>query len=67
MAAQLFGDHLDLASRHPLHIHLRQRRHQSALRALVALEQLGGEAPLPVLLNPQFDLADMGDMTSVRP
>src|SRR3546814_2670315 len=39
MAAQLFGDRLDLARRNALDIHLGQRRHQRLLRPLVALEQ----------------------------
>ena len=36
VAAQLLGDRLDLAGRDALHIHLRQRRHQRLLGALVA-------------------------------
>lgn len=58
VAAQLFRDRLDLAGRHALHIHLRQRRNQRPLRALVALEQLGREAALPVQRNPELQLAD---------
>ena len=61
MAAQLFGDRLDLAGRHALHIHLRKRRHQGPLGTLVTLEQLSGEAAGPVLRNPQLKLADPGD------
>src|SRR3546814_3403427 len=58
MAAQLFGDRLDLARRNALDIHLGQRRHQRLLRPLVALEQLGREAPGTVLRHPQLQLAD---------
>src|SRR3546814_6335850 len=58
MAAQLFGDRLYLARRNALDIHLGQRRHQRLLRPLVALEQLGREAPGTVLRHPQLQLAD---------
>src|SRR3546814_20262088 len=58
MAAQLFGDRLDLARRNALDIHLGQRRHQRLLRPLVALEQLGRQAPGTVLRHPPLPLAD---------
>ena len=57
MAAQLFGDGLDLARRNALYVHLHHRRHQRFLAALVPLEYLGPEPPLPVLRHPQLDLA----------
>src|SRR3546814_9094772 len=41
-----------------LDIHLGQCRHQRLLRPLVALEQLGREAPGTVLRHPQLQLAD---------
>ena len=47
MTAQLLGDRLDLARRHPLHVHLGQRAHQRLLRALIAGEQLGRETAPP--------------------
>src|SRR3546814_4057070 len=47
-----------LARRNALDIHLGQRRHQRLLRPLVALEQLGREAPGTVLRHPQLQLAD---------
>src|SRR3546814_5041770 len=52
------SDLLDLARRNALDIHLGQRRHQRLLRPLVALEQLGREAPGTVLRHPQLQLAD---------
>jgi hypothetical protein len=61
VTAQLLGDRFDLARRNALHIHLRQGRHQSPLRALVALEQLRREATLPILRNPELQLADPRD------
>ena len=61
MAAQLLGNRLHLARRNPLHIHLRQGRHQRPLRTLVALEQLGREAPFAVLRHPQLEFADPRD------
>src|SRR5580693_3457661 len=42
MPAQLLG-HLDLARRYALQIHLRQRRHQCFLAALMALEHFRPE------------------------
>jgi hypothetical protein len=42
----------------PLHVHLRQSRHQRLLAALVSLEQIRREPPLPVLGNAQFQPAD---------
>ena len=59
--AQLLGDRLDFAGRNPLHVHLRQRRHQSPLRALITLEQFGREPPRSILRHPQFELADLRD------
>ena len=61
MAAQLLGDRLDLAGRDALDVHLGERGHQRLLGALVALEQLGGEAPVAVLRHAQLELADPGD------
>ena len=40
--------------RHPLEVHLRQRRHRCLLRALIALEQLRREATLPVARHAQL-------------
>ena len=40
--------------------HLGQARHERLLGALVALERLGREAPVPVLRHPQLRLADPG-------
>ena len=61
MPAQLLGDRLHLPGRDALDVHLGQGRHQRLLGALVALEQLGREAPVPVLRHPQLELADPGD------
>ena len=61
VAAQLLGDRLHLARRNPLHVHLRQRRHQRPLRALVALKQLRREPPGAVLRHPQLEFADPCD------
>ena len=61
MAAQLLGDRLDLPGRNALDIHLRQRRHQRPLRALIPFEQLGREPPVAILRNPQLELADPRD------
>ena len=61
MAAQLLGDRLHLSGRDPLHIHLRQRRHQGLFRALVAFEQLGREPAVAILRHAQLELADAGD------
>jgi len=44
-----------------LHVHLGQGRNQRVLRALVALEPLGREPPLPVLRHFQLALAEPGD------
>ena len=41
--------------------HLGQARRERLLGALVALEQLGREAPVPVPRHPQLQLADPGD------
>ena len=41
-----------------MHVHLRQRRHQRPFRTLIALEQLGREAAIPVLRHPQLELPD---------
>jgi hypothetical protein len=49
VAAQLLGDRLHLPGRDALDVHLGQHRHQRLLRALIALEQLGREAALPIL------------------
>jgi hypothetical protein len=61
MTAQLLGHGLDLAGGHALDVHLGQRRHQRLLRALVALEQLGGKAPVAVAWHAQLELANAGD------
>jgi hypothetical protein len=61
VAAQLLGDRPDLAGRNALHVHLRQRRHQRPLRALIPFEQLGREPSGAVLRNPQLELADPRD------
>ena len=61
MADQFLGDLLDLPGRDPLHIPLNQGRNQRLLGALIAFEQLGREATLPVLRNPQLQLADPCD------
>jgi hypothetical protein len=65
VTAQLLGDGLDLPCRDTLHIHLGQRSHQGTLGALIALEQLGGEPPLPILRHPQLQLADPGDQRAI--
>ena len=44
-----------------MNIHFGQRRHERLFGALVALEQLGREAPIPVLRHPEFELADASD------
>ena len=64
MTTQLLGDRLHLARRNPLHIHLRQRRHQCPLWTLIALEQLGRESPRTILRNAQFELAYPRDQRS---
>jgi hypothetical protein len=61
VAAELFGDRLDLPRRHALNVHLGQRRHERLLRALITLEQLGREPTGAVLRHPQLQLADAGD------
>ena len=61
MAAELLGDGLDLAGRDALDVHLGERGHERLFGALVALEQLGGEAAIPVLRHAQLELADPGD------
>jgi hypothetical protein len=61
VAAQLLGDRLHLARRNALHIHLRQGGDERPLGALVALEQLGGEAAVAILRNPELQLADAGN------
>ena len=61
VAAQLLGDRLHFAGRNPLHVHLRQRRHQRPLRALIAFEQLGRKPPGSILRYPQLQLADPRD------
>ena len=61
MSDQLLGDRIHFAGRHALHVHLRERCNERLLRTLLTLEQLGGEPTLPVLRNPQFDLADPRD------
>src|SRR6185312_15674092 len=58
MPTQLLGDGLHLACRHTLHVHLRQRRYQGFLRALVALEQFGREPPRPILRNAKLQDTD---------
>ncbi len=65
VAAQLLGDRLHLTGRNPLHVHLRQRRHQRPLRALIAFEQFGGEPPGSVLRNAQLKLANPRDQRPV--
>jgi hypothetical protein len=62
--AQLLGDRLDFAGRNPLHVHLRQSRHQRPLRTLVSFEQLGREPPGSVLRHPQLEFADPRDQCS---
>jgi hypothetical protein len=61
VAAQLLGDRLDLHRRNALHVHLGQRRDERLLGALVAFEQLGREAAVTVLRDPQLELANPGD------
>ena len=61
MAAQLLGNRLNFAGRNTLHIHLRQRRNQRPLRALVALEQFGREPALAILRHAQLELANPRD------
>jgi hypothetical protein len=61
MADQLLRDLLDLPGRDPLHVHLRKRRNQRLLRALIALKQLGREPPLAILRNSQLQLVDPRD------
>ena len=64
MAAQLLGDRFDLPGRDALDVHLGEGGHERLLGALVALEQLGREATLPVLRHAQLELADPGDQRS---
>src|SRR5438094_4941304 len=64
MAAQLLGDRFYLPGRDTLDVHLGQRRDQRLLGALVAFEQFGREAALPVLRHPQLELADPGHQSA---
>ena len=64
VAAQFLGDGLDLPGRDPLHIHLRQRRHQRLLGALVWYKKLSGEAAIAVLRHKQIELAQRDDASA---
>lgn len=52
---------LTFPGRAPLDVHLRQRREERLLGALVAAEEFGREAAVAVLRHAQFQLADAGD------
>jgi hypothetical protein len=60
VSAQLLGDRLHLPRRDTLDVHLREAGDERLLRALVAGEELGREAAIPVLGHPQLQLADAG-------
>ena len=45
----------------PLHVYLRQRRHQRPLGALIAFEQFGREPSGAILRDAQLELADPDD------
>ena len=61
MAAEFLGDRLDLPGRDALHVHLSQSRHERLFGALITLEELSREAPVPVLRYAQLQLADTSD------
>lgn len=54
MAAQVLGDRLDLAGQYALHVISARVATKARSERWLALKQLGGEAPLPVLRNPQL-------------
>ena len=58
--AECFGDRLHPAGRHALPLDLHERGHEGLLAALVACAQLGRESALPVLRDPQLELAHAG-------
>ena len=60
MAAEFLGDRLDLPGRRPARTS-RPRRHERLFGALITLEELSREAPVPVLRYAQFELADTSD------
>jgi len=60
-AAEFLGDGLDLAGGDTLDIHFGKSRDQGLLRALVSLEELGGEAAVAVPGDAQFQLAHSSD------
>jgi hypothetical protein len=60
VAAQLLGDRLDLAGGDALDVHLGQGGHQRLLGALIAPEQLGREAAIPVLRHAQLEFTHAG-------
>jgi len=58
--AQLFGDCGDLAGRHALNHHFHQRQHKGLFAVLVALEDVGREAPIAGLRRLQRNVPDKG-------
>ena len=66
MAAEFLGDRLDLPGRDALHVHLGQSRHERLFGALITLEELSREAPVPVLRYAQFELAHTSDESGKR-
>jgi hypothetical protein len=64
VTAQLLGDHLDLARRHALHVHLGECRDERLLRALVTLKQLGRELSGAIARHAQLQLADARHQTA---
>ena len=58
---QLFGNALHLARLYAFYVHLQHRCHQSFFAALIPLEHLRPESPLPVLRYAQLDLAHPRD------
>jgi hypothetical protein len=68
VAAEFLGDRLIPAfagagscGSKPLHVYLRQRRHQRPLGALIAFEQFGQEPSGAILRHAQLELADPDD------
>jgi hypothetical protein len=61
VAAELLADGLDFPGGDALDIHFDEGGHEGLLAALVAAEDLGAEAALPVLRDAQFEGAHAGD------
>src|SRR6478752_8569661 len=57
VSTELFADRFDLPSRYSLDVHLRKRRHQRLLAALIAFENLGGKPSVAVLRNSQLEFS----------